>query len=134
MLRSGQLPLRALTALLLIVLAIQPAVTDADVRFYRITKKNQEKLLMTVRNRDKPGCQNQAWSKRLYRVVVYDFEQCHVYHQKDCPAGEEIEFIWAGRRVLDAMEGKETTTTLLPGSKWIVAEKANVKFASWHCQ
>lgn len=122
-----------LFACLALSLTAVPTITEADIRFYRITKKKQQKLLMSIKNEDKAGCHNTLFAKRLYHVVMSKFQQCQVYRSRDCPAGDEIVFRWTGRE-LDALEGETTTTAILPGSKWFVAEGINVKFSSWRCQ
>ena len=105
---------------------------EANIRFYSINEKNQQRELLLVPGAGQSGCHNLPLTRAIYRVAQIGFEFCEVFAEKNCTSGSEYRLRWSDTtKDLDKMEPSKRIT---PGAKWLFADSGKTKVSSWSCQ
>ena len=117
-------------ALILIFSSPVAAKDRQRISFYKINKDGiTQSIRFTARKARKPGCHNFIRKVRLYQVVQFRYDVCHVYTSKSCAADSIMSFY-------REKEPETHTSNLSQGYGWhpVGEHERGEKAKSWHCE
>ncbi len=117
---------------LILVSLLTPSVDAAEIRFYDVNKKGQQREKSLTLNRDEPGCHNLFLGEDVFRIAQVGFTYCSIYLEKDCPEGEALTMKWKGRTKKNSARA-HPTDRLMPGSMWYFIDNLEREIHSWKC-
>lgn len=119
---------------LFIASGIAADVADAaEIRFYKVNSKGQQREIGFIRNADEPGCHNMFGSREVFRVAQVGFTFCSVYPEADCPADSAHVMNWKGKVKKNSVRA-QPTDRLMPGDMWYFGDNETREVKSWHCE
>lgn len=128
-------PVAALALALGFALSVMGAgVADAaEIRFYKLNSKQQQREVGFLRNRDEPGCHNILGSREVFRVAQIGFTYCSVYSDKDCMEDDALTMHWKGKVASNSVRA-QPSDRLMPGDQWYFEDNQTLEIRSWSCQ
>ena len=123
--------LRGLVTVALLSLLFNNAQA-AEIRFYKINKKDQQSEIRLVKNRDEPGCHNLRRKRDVYRVAQVGFTYCSIYPEKDCPDDAALTMEWRGKVKKNSVRA-QPGARLMPGDLWFFNDTKPREVRSWVC-
>jgi len=97
----------------------------AEVRFYTINSKQQQRLVGFVMGTSKPGCHGFLAKRRIHRVAQVGFAYCRLFNERDCKPEDIVKVRWKNK--------EPPTDKLTPGARWFLEGEQGSKIASWEC-